>query len=128
MASRESSETDIKMEIVIGNMLRIGVSVAAAVVLTGWILYLIHAHGAKPDYQHFHGQPILLRNIGPIVRGIGALDSRSIIELGILLLVATPVARVIFCIAAFAVRKDWVYILVSSIVFAVLAYSLFFRT
>jgi uncharacterized membrane protein len=123
-----SSETDIKMDIAIGNMLRIGVSAAAAVVLTGWIFYLIHANGAKPDYHHFHGQPVLPKNIGPIVRGVGALDSRSIIEFGILLLVATPVARVIFCIAAFAVQKDWLYILISSIVFAVLAYSLFFRT
>ncbi|HEY4050466.1 MAG TPA: DUF1634 domain-containing protein [Acidobacteriaceae bacterium] len=123
-----SSQNDIKMDIAIGNMLRIGVSVAAAVVLTGWILYLIHAHGAVPDYRHFHGQPILLTNIGSILRGVGALDSRSIIEFGILLLIATPVARVIFCIAAFAVQRDWLYILVSSIVLAVLIYSLFFRT
>lgn len=123
-----SSETDIKMDIAIGNMLRIGVSVAAAVVFTGWILYLIHAHGTPPDYRHFHGQPILLTNIKSILHGVGALDSRSIIEFGILLLIATPVARVIFCIAVFAAQKDWLYILVSSIVLAVLMYSLFFRT
>jgi uncharacterized membrane protein len=123
-----SSETDIKMDIAIGNLLRIGVSVAAAVVLTGWILYLAHAHGAIPDYRHFHGQPILITHLFPILRGAAALDPRGIIELGILLLIATPVARVLFCVVSFSLQKDKLYTLVSSVVLAVLLYSLFFRT
>ncbi len=120
-----SSEADRKMDLTIGMMLRIGVSVAAAVVFIGWILYLIQAHGVAPDYQHFHGKPILLGNIGLILQGVVKLDSRRILDIGILLLIATPVARVIFCVADFAVQKDKLYVLVSSIVLAVLAYKLF---
>jgi uncharacterized membrane protein len=123
-----SSDADTKMEIAIGNMLRIGVGVAAGVVFTGWILYLVQVHGAAPDYRHFHGQPVLLREIGTIFRGVLALDSRSIIKVGILLLVATPVGRVVFCVFDFAWQKDKLYALVSSTVLAVLAYSFFFRS
>ena len=123
-----SSEADTKMEIAIGKMLRIGVSVAAAIVFVGWVLYLVQAHGAAPDYRHFHGKPILLRNIGRTIDGVLALDSRSILEIGILLLIATPVGRVIFCVIDFALQKDKLYVLVSSLVLAVLVYSFLFRS
>ena len=53
-----SSPDDRQMDIVIGHILRIGVSVAAAVVFTGWIMYLGGARGAVADYRHFHGQPV----------------------------------------------------------------------
>jgi uncharacterized membrane protein len=121
------SDTDIKMDIVIGNLLRFGVSIAAAVVLTGFIIYLIGAHGVLLDYRHFHGTPITPAQFGSILRNAAKLDGRSVIQLGILLLVATPAARVIFCIIAFAVERDWLYVLVSTIVLVVLLYSLFFR-
>ena len=123
-----SSDADIKMEITIGNLLRIGVSVAAAVVFIGWVLYLVQAHGAKPDYRHFHGTPISILGVGRILHGALSLNSRSILDLGILLLIATPVGRVIFCIFDFALQKDSLYVLVSSMVLAVLVYSFFFRT
>jgi uncharacterized membrane protein len=123
-----SAQTDTKMDIAIGHLLRIGVSVAAAVVLTGWVLYLAQAHGTAPDYRHFHGRPLQLLQLGPILKGAGRLDSRSVIELGILLLIVTPVARVIFCIGGFAAQRDRLYVLVSSLVLAILMYSLFLRS
>jgi uncharacterized membrane protein len=124
-----SSEDDRQMDIVIGHILRIGVSVAAAVVFTGWIMYLGGARGAVADYRHFHGQPVsITTGIASILHGVGALDSLSIMEAGVLLLIATPVLRVAFCVAAFAARKDARYVLISGIVLAVLLYSLFFRS
>lgn len=121
-----SSQADTRLEIAVGQMLRIGVSVSAAIVLTGAILFLIHAHGKAPDYQHFHGTPITPASIGKILRGVRALDSRSIIELGLFLLIATPVLRVVLCLVGFALERDGLYVTVSSIVLAVLLYSLFF--
>jgi uncharacterized membrane protein len=49
----------------------------------------------------------------------------AVIQLGLLLLVATPVARVIFSVFAFAWERDWLYVLLTLIVLAVLLYSLF---
>jgi uncharacterized membrane protein len=124
----EDSQDDRRMDMAISDILRIGVSVAAAVVLTGWAMYLGDARGAVPDYRHFHDQPVSLASFASLLHGLEALDSLSIMQAGVLLLIATPVLRVVFCVAAFAVRKDVHYVLISGIVLMVLLYSLFFRT
>jgi uncharacterized membrane protein len=122
-----ASEGDLKMEIAISRMLLAGVSVAAFVVLVGWILYLWHAHGVEPDYRHFHGVPSPADRLAPVFEGIRHLDSRSIIRLGILLLIATPIMRVAYCVYSFATQKDKIYVVVSGIVLTVLLYSFFRR-
>ena len=121
------SEADLKMEITISRMLRVGVSLAAFVVLAGAILYLSQAHGVRTDYGYFHGVPTPVDQFWPVLKGIRHLDSRSIIRLGIMLLIATPIGRVAFCLYDFAMQKDKLYILVSGTVLAVLLYSLLHR-
>jgi uncharacterized membrane protein len=122
------TQADLRMDTAIGHMLRIGVTVAASVVLAGGILHLPQFHGGVQNYREFHGKVTAPMDLAPVFAGVRALNSRSIIQLGILLLIATPIARVLFCIVAFAVQKDKLYVLVSGTVFAVLLYSLFFRT
>jgi uncharacterized membrane protein len=122
-----ASEADLKMEIAISRMLRAGVSVAAVVVLVGWICYLWQAHGVEPDYRHFHGVPSPADRLTPVFEGIRHLDSRSIIRLGILLLIATPIMRVAYCVYSFAAQKDKIYVLISSVVLTVLLFSFFRR-
>jgi uncharacterized membrane protein len=119
-----ASEADLKMEVAISQMLRAGVSLAAMVVFIGGCLYLMQAHGVATDYRHFHGVASPPDRIPPLLTG-GHPDSRSIIRLGILLLVATPIMRVAYCVYGFAAQKDKIYILISSIVLAVLLYSFF---
>jgi uncharacterized membrane protein len=121
------SEADLKMEITISSMLRVGVSLAALVVLVGEILYLWQAHGVESDYRYFHGVPTPVDHFWPVLEGVGHFDSRSIIRLGIMLLIATPIARVAFCLYSFARQKDKLYVLVSGTVLAVLLYSLLHR-
>jgi uncharacterized membrane protein len=118
---------DQRLEIAMGHMLRIGVTVAALVVLAGGVLYFIHSHGAVPDYRHFHGTPGEYEQIGEIANGAMRLDSRAIITFGILLLIATPVMRVVFGVVGFAFLKDRLYTLVSALVLAVLLFSFFYR-
>jgi uncharacterized membrane protein len=120
-----ASEADLKMDLAISRMLRAGVSVAALVVLVGGILYLLRAHGVESDYHHFHGIPRPADRISPVLEGVRRLDPRSIIQLGILFLIATPILRVAFCLYSFAEQKDKVYIVVSGIVLTVLLYSFF---
>ena len=115
------------MEITISRMLRAGVSVAAFVVLVGELLYLWQAHGIRTDYGYFHGIPTPVDHFAPVLEGIRHLDSRSIILLGIMFLIATPIVRVAFCLYSFAMQKDKLYILVSGTVLAVLLYSLLHR-
>src|SRR5271168_4713518 len=119
------SEADLKTELAISRTLRAGVSMAAFVVLVGGILYLWRAHGVESGYRHFHGVPSPADRFAPVFEGIRHLDSRSIIRLGILMMIATPIMRVAFCLFSFAVRKDKVYVVVSGIVLAVLLFSFF---
>jgi uncharacterized membrane protein len=120
-----ASEADLKMELAISRMLRAGVSVAAVVVFIGGLLYVLQAHGVVPDYVHFHGIASPADRIPPLLVA-HHLDSRNIIRIGILLLIATPIMRVAYCVYSFAVQKDKIYLVVSSIVLSVLLYSFFY--
>jgi len=116
---------DLEIEIVIGALLRTGVILAASVVLLGAIIYLAH-YGLDPvNYSAFHGDPAFLRSLTGIVRGAVHLDGRAIIQFGLLLLIATPVARVAFSAVAFAIERDYLYVWITLFVLAVLLYSLF---
>ncbi|HEV3256916.1 MAG TPA: DUF1634 domain-containing protein [Gemmataceae bacterium] len=117
--------TDEQVEQVVGNLLRFGVITAAAVVLLGGILYLLQNGRARVDLGHLPEEPSDLRSPVGIVQDAVALQSRGIIQLGLLLLVLTPIARVTFSIYAFARQRDWTYVVVTVIVLAVLLYSLF---
>jgi uncharacterized membrane protein len=116
--------TDQRVEEIVGNLLRGGVLLAALVVLAGGGIYLARYGGTAPDYRVFHGEPADLRSVSGIA--VDALEwrSRGIIQLGLLLLVATPVARVAFSIFAFAHQRDLTYVFITSIVLGILLYSL----
>jgi uncharacterized membrane protein len=116
--------TDRRLEHVIGNLLRAGVFLAALVVLAGGIIYLIHQGRLPADYRIFQGEPTDLRQIGGIFHESMALDGRGIIQFGLLLLIATPVARVAFCIFGFAAERDRMYVVFTLIVLLILLYSL----
>jgi uncharacterized membrane protein len=120
-----ASEADLKMELAISRMLRAGVSLAAVVVFIGGLLYVLQAHGVAPDYRNFHGIANPADRIPPLLVA-HHLDSRNIIRLGILLLIATPIMRVAYCVYSFAAQKDKIYVVVSSIVLSVLLYSFFY--
>jgi len=118
---------DKRIETWVGVMLRTGVMLAAAVVLAGGVLYLVQNRGPRPDYEHFHGEPAHLMSLSGIEHGVATGDARSIIMLGLLLLIATPVARVVMCVVGFLFERDKLYVAVSSLVLVILLYSLFFH-
>jgi uncharacterized membrane protein len=116
---------DQRIEIIIGGLLRTGVLLSAAVVLTGGVLYLLHYGHNVTNYTTFHGEPERLKSLTDIVHGAVELEPRAIIQLGLLLLIATPVARVAFSAIAFAIERDYMYVVITLIVLAILLYSLF---
>jgi len=115
---------DPRMQSIVGNLLRIGVLVAAAVVLTGGILYLAQHGGGVPDYHVFRGQPAYLRSLPGIFRSALALDARGVVQLGLVLLIATPIARVAFSAVLFGFERDRTYVLVTLLVLSLLLKSL----
>lgn len=118
------SWTDQRIENILGNLLRAGVLLSALVVLIGGVIYLLR-HGRSPmDFGVFRGEPADLRGVRGIIRDTLALRGRGIIQLGLLLLIATPVARVAFSIFGFAEERDRLYLVFTVIVFSILLYSL----
>jgi uncharacterized membrane protein len=116
---------DQRIEVIIGSLLRTGVIIAAAVVLFGGILYLKrHGHEVL-NYTTFRGEPESLKSPSDIIHGVLEMNARAIIQFGLLLLIATPVARVAFSAVAFAIEGDRMYVIITLIVLAVLLYSLF---
>jgi len=116
--------TDQKMEDVIGNLLRAGVSLSALVVFVGGCIYLAR-HGHEPaDYRVFHGEPSDLRSVIGVLRQVFSRRGRGVIQLGLLLLIATPVVRVAFSVWGFAEEQDRMYVAFTLIVLTILLYSL----
>ena len=123
-SAKSTQFDDQRIEIIIGTLLRTGVILAAAVVLVGGVLYLARYGHQVPDYKTFHGEPERLKSLTDIVQGVVALSSRAIIQLGLLLLIATPVARVLFSAIAFGIERDYMYVIITLIVLGILMYSL----
>ena len=116
--------TDQRLETIVGNLLRGGVLLAAAVVAFGAGVFLIRHGHETPHYQAFLTAPREYRTIPGILGSAFALHGRNIIQFGLLLLVATPVARVIFSIVAFALQRDRMYVVFTLVVLGVLIFSL----
>ena len=117
---------DKQVEEFIGQVLRAGTLLSCSVTLIGIVLFLLHSGPARPDYRVFDAAAGKLLPLGQLLPDAFHGNPLAIIQLGILLLIATPVARVAFLVGAFALERDRMYVAVSGIVLAVLLYSLIF--
>jgi len=124
MPEETGAWTEHRAEQIVGNLLRYGVLLSALFVAFGGLLYLVHYGAQPPQYHAFHGEPSDLRSVSGIVRDALDLRRRGLIQFGLLLLIATPVARVAFSVLAFLRQKDYTYVLVTLIVLSILLFSL----
>ena len=120
-----SKWNDERVERILGTLLQTGVIISGIVVLIGGVLYAVRYGRAPVNYQSFDPERASLRSLKAV--GWGALhgDGRAIIQCGLLLLIATPVSRVLFSMIAFALEGDRLYLALTMIVFVILLYSLF---
>jgi uncharacterized membrane protein len=123
--------TDQRLDQALGNLLRAGVILAAAVTLLGGIAYVAADWNKRSDHATLkekpEEQPEELRKPLGIIDCALTLNARCVIQLGLLLLIATPVARVAFTVFAFTKQRDWTYVVITLIVLSLLLYGLFWR-
>jgi len=81
--------TGEQMNRTIGILLRAGVAIASAVVLAGGVWHVVQAGGRLPNYRIFRGEPAELRSVAGVARGAAQCHSADLIQLGLLLLIAT---------------------------------------
>jgi uncharacterized membrane protein len=122
--TENAKPTDQQFEIFLGHLLRTGVIMAALIVFAGGIWFLAQSSGARKDYRTFRGVPAELSHVPQVFLGAVAWQPLAVIQLGILVLIATPVARVLFSMLGFALERDWMYVVITAIVLALLLYSL----
>jgi uncharacterized membrane protein len=115
---------DEQVEVVIGRLLQWGVLAAAFVVVIGGLLLLAQYGHLPATFRQFNSEDAALRSVGGIIRAALSGDSRAVVQLGLVLLIATPAARVALTLGAFIIQRDRLYILTTSIVLALLLYGL----
>ena len=114
---------DTDMQAVIGWVLRIGVIVSISVVFVGGVIYIYRHGGTVPNYSKFNGVPDFVKLNG-IINGIINFRGRSIIQAGIILLIATPILRIVFSTVSFVLEKDYLYVGISLLVLLIIIISL----
>jgi uncharacterized membrane protein len=125
VATERPGWTDQQVEQTIGRLLRDGLIIAACIVVVGAVIYLFRHGAQQPDYRLFRGEPADLRTISGMLRASADWRGRDLIQLGLLVLLATPVARVAFSVVAFALQRDRFYVVVTLIVLGILLFSIF---
>ena len=123
MEEKRNGMNDERIDIIIGNLLRIAVAVSAVFVFAGAVIYLWRHGHQMPDYGVFSGVPKNLRGLREIMESAWRIRSVGIIQLGLLLLIFTPVARVAFSVIAFLLERDYMYVAFTLIVLTVLLLS-----
>jgi uncharacterized membrane protein len=120
----KGSFKDRDMQTIIGWILRIGVSASMVLVFIGGVFF-VYRHGHSiPDYKDFKGVPYFIHNTDGIFEGVRNLKGQAIIQLGIILLIATPVIRVAFSVVGFIIEKDYLYTTISIIVLLIIFASM----
>ncbi|MFN8255634.1 MAG: DUF1634 domain-containing protein [Bacteroidales bacterium] len=125
MRKKTNTWNDQQMRTIMGLLLRTGVLSSALLVVLGGILFFFQHPAETFNYSDFQGEPARLTHLKTILGQAFNFHSRAIIQLGLILLIATPVMRVIFSFFGFIFEKDWVYTIITSIVLIILFYSLF---
>lgn len=114
---------DTDLEQVIGELLRYGVLASSLVVLAGGIVYLLRHGGQYPQYHEFRGEPDKMRDPVLIWEAVWRGEGRPLIQLGLLILVATPVARILFSFIGYLLEKDYLYAVLTVIVLLVILFN-----
>lgn len=115
------------MELLIGKLLRYGVMLACGITLFGGVVYLYQNHGISiehykptPDDIPFLGVDHYLRELSTILPRILSFDGAAIIQLGVCVLIATPILRVAFSVVGFLIEKDYMYVVITLIVLTII--------
>jgi len=117
------------VDIALSNLLRGGVLLSIAIVTVGIVLTFVNHH------EYFGSRPALgaltapgaqfPHTLGEIAGGIAAGRGQAVVMAGLMLLIATPVARVALSILIFVIERDRLYTVITTVVLIILIVSFF---
>ena len=117
---------DRDLQKIIGTLLRFGVITASVIALIGGIIYLsVHGLESRPVYDTFTGEPSAYTSLTGIINKVLSLDARGIMQLGAVVLIMTPILRVVCSLFTFAIERDKMYVVITLVVLSVILFSMF---
>lgn len=116
--------TDKDIQSLVGNLLRAGVYISMAIVVLGGIIYLSEHGGEKIDYSEFSFNKVSLKTVESIFANVLTFRGAAVVQFGLLMLIFTPIARVLMAVVTFFLEKDYLYVLIGIIVLAIIMVSL----
>jgi uncharacterized membrane protein len=117
----ETVKQKYDMQLLIGTALRVGVTTACLIAFVSGAYYLL-SHGGEPvpDYTVFHKEPQSYTTISGILMGMLHFEAKNWIQLAVLVLMLTPIVRILLSLIDFARERDWLYVAITAIVFLVI--------
>lgn len=116
---------DKDVQVVLGGLLRIGVWVSTGIVVLGGIIFLFEQQNQQVAFSDFSPSKVEFSSVPDIFRGLKTMKGQAVIQLGVLLLIFTPIARVVFSVFSFLIERDYMYVLIGLIVLCVIITSLY---
>ena len=123
-AEKKHMLKDRDMQLIMGNLLRAGVVLSMTVVFIGGVIYLMGYGKLQADYSEFVMDEAGFFSLASIWAGMLEMNGKAIIQLGILLLIFTPISRVILAVFSFLLERDYLYVLIGLIILSIILFSL----
>ena len=111
----QSSGVDAALCIAISRLLRVGMLLAAVLILAGGIVYLVQKGSMPVDYASYR-EPQPIRGARGFVYTIRHSEGGGWLAAGLMVLVITPLARVLLSTVLFIRRRDWTYAVLTFLV------------
>jgi len=111
-------------ENILSIVLKAGLYTAIAVSVFGAILAALTPEKRAVALNVFHGEPIDMTHFDALIKGVFALNPLCIIQLGLIILILTPILQVLTCLILFLIEKDKIYVFFSALVLTILLYSI----
>lgn len=118
---RRKHFTDLDLNRSVGNLLRIGVVLSVAVSLIGFVKLFIEGFKMPKNYEDL--EVTNERVFYYFWKSLTHFEGMGIIQLGILLLIFTPVVRIIFALIGYLKERDYTYVIISFIVLGIITFS-----
>ncbi len=115
---------DTDMQALLGKVLRTGTILSIGIVLFGGVIFLYRHGNSIVNYGRFTGIPDFVHYTKQLIPAALAFKGQAIIQIGIILLIGTPIMRVLFSAIGFALERDYFYVFISLLVFFIIVMSL----
>lgn len=115
---------DRDIQVILGTLLRAGVIISMSIVLFGGVIFLIHNKGVITNYQVFKPELAKFSSVEAIFKGVLTFHGDAIVQFGVLMLIFTPIARIVFAIFSFLIERDYLYVSIGLIILAIITFSL----